>query len=92
MIHFGQNRSDVRKYHTWICLQSWPLAGRVILLNVMGHFSDTLMAVCSTLSSVLPAADEHIEKFLLTVNQSNIYDINIDQYLIWLKYNTVEPN
>jgi hypothetical protein len=24
-----------------MCLQSWPLAGRVILLKVIGHFSDT---------------------------------------------------
>lgn len=31
----------------------------------MGHLSDTLIAVCSTLSSVPPADDELNEKFLL---------------------------
>lgn len=38
--------------------------------NVMGHFSDTLMAVCSTPSSplrvVLPAEAATLLKFLLT--------------------------
>lgn len=34
-----------------MCLQSWPLAGSWIRLNVIGHFRDTLMAVCSTPSS-----------------------------------------
>ena len=52
-----------------MCLQSWPLAGRVILLKVIGHFRETLIAVCSTLSSVTPPADEHNEKFLFTVDQ-----------------------
>lgn len=33
--------------------QSWPRAGSWILRKVMGHFRDTLMAVCSTPSSPL---------------------------------------
>lgn len=41
-------------------------------LNVMGHFKDTLMAVCSTPSSplrvVLPAEAATLLKFLLTEN------------------------
>lgn len=36
---------------TCICLHSWPLAGKDILLNVIGHFRETFMAVCSTPSS-----------------------------------------
>lgn len=40
-------RYDSRSKHC-ICLQSWPLAGNVIFLKVMGHFKDILMAVCST--------------------------------------------
>ena len=60
-----------RNQLTWMCLQSWPLAGRVILLKVIGHLSDTLIAVCSTMSSAPPEDDEHREKFLLTADQSN---------------------
>ena len=31
-----------------MCLHSCPRAGNAIRLKVMGHLSDTLMAVCST--------------------------------------------
>lgn len=34
-----------------MCLQSCPLAGSWIRLNVIGHLRDTLIAVCSTPSS-----------------------------------------
>ena len=34
-----------------MCLQSWPRAGSIIRLKVMGHLRDTLIAVCSTESS-----------------------------------------
>lgn len=33
-----------------MCLHSCPLAGNVILLNVIGHFNETFKAVCSTAS------------------------------------------
>lgn len=36
---------------TCMCLQSCPLAGSWIRLNVIGHLRDTLIAVCSTPSS-----------------------------------------
>ena len=75
--------TDLTRSHTWICLQSWPLAGRVILLNVIGHFRDTLIAVCSTLSSVPPTADEHNEKFLLTANQSKWHKCQHLFYCSW---------
>lgn len=56
---------------TWTCLQSWPRAGSWIRRNVMGHFRDTLMAVCSTPSSplrvVLPDEAATLLKFRLTV-------------------------
>lgn len=56
---------------TCTCLQSWPLAGSWILRNVIGHFRDTLMAVCSTPSSplrvALPEEAATLLKFLLTV-------------------------
>ncbi len=55
---------------TWTCLQSCPRAGSWMRRKVMGHFSDTLMAVCSTPSSpfrvVLPAEAATLLKFLLT--------------------------
>lgn len=37
-----------------MCLHSLPRAGRVILLKVIGHFKETLTAVCSTPSSLDP--------------------------------------
>lgn len=56
---------------TWTCLQSWPRAGSWMRRNVMGHFRDTLMAVCSTPSSplrvVLPDEAATLLKFRLTV-------------------------
>jgi len=55
---------------TWTCLQSCPRAGSWMRRKVMGHFSDTLMAVCSTPSSpfrgVLPAEAATLLKFRLT--------------------------
>ena len=36
-----------------MCLQSAPLAGNFIFLNVTGHFNETLTPVCSILSSEL---------------------------------------
>lgn len=55
---------------TWTCLQSCPRAGSWMRRKVMGHFRDTLMAVCSTPSSpfsvVLPAEAATLLKFLLT--------------------------
>lgn len=41
---------DSRSKHC-MCLHSWPRAGNIIRRNVIGHLSDTLMAVCSTPSS-----------------------------------------
>lgn len=43
-------RYDSRSKHC-MCLHSWPRAGSIIRRNVIGHLSDTLMAVCSTPSS-----------------------------------------
>lgn len=58
---------------TWTCLQSCPRAGSWMRRNVMGHFRDTLMAVCSTPSSplrvVLPEEAATLLKFRLTVGQ-----------------------
>lgn len=58
---------------TWTCLQSWPRAGSWMRRNVMGHFRDTLMAVCSTPSSplrvVLPDEAATLLKFRLTAGQ-----------------------
>lgn len=58
---------------TWTCLQSWPRAGSWMRRNVMGHFRDTLMAVCSTPSSplrvVLPDEAATLLKFRLTVGR-----------------------
>lgn len=52
---------------TCMCLQSCPLAGNVILRQVMGHFNGTFIAVCSTPSSPLTALlGGTLEKFLLT--------------------------
>lgn len=42
-------RYDSKSKHC-MCLHSCPRAGNVILLNVIGHFSDTLSDVCSTTS------------------------------------------
>lgn len=58
---------------TCTCLQSWPRAGSCMRRNVMGHFRDTLMAVCSTPSSplrvVLPEEAATLLKFRLTVSE-----------------------
>lgn len=58
---------------TCTCLQSWPRAGSCMRRNVMGHFRDTLMAVCSTPSSplrvVLPEEAATLLKFRLTVEE-----------------------
>lgn len=43
---------DSRSKH-WMCLHSWPRAGNVIRLNVIGHFRETFKAVCSTASRSL---------------------------------------
>lgn len=59
---------------TWTCLQSWPLAGSRIRWNVIGHFNDTLMAVCSTPSSQAPPTDTPtLLKFLFTAQRHSIY-------------------
>lgn len=60
---------------TWTCLQSWPLAGSCIRRKVIGHFRETLMAVCSTpsspLSVALPDDAATLLKFLLTLRQKD---------------------
>lgn len=67
---------------TWTCLQSWPLAGSCIRRKVIGHLSETLMAVCSTpsspLSVALPDDAATLLKFLLTLTQKKI-DECLDQ-------------
>ncbi len=50
---FRKKFEENKFQNTWICLQSEPLAGNVILLKVIGHLSETLIAVCSTPSSTL---------------------------------------
>lgn len=65
---------------TWTCLQSWPRAGSWMRRNVMGHFRDTLMAVCSTPSSplrvVLPDEAATLLKFLLTVGwEARVHEV-----------------
>lgn len=50
---------------TWIWRHSAPLAGSLIFLNVTGHFSETFMPVCWTLSSEL------LKNHFLTVNGNN---------------------
>jgi hypothetical protein len=66
-----QTPGDAPGTLTWTCLQSCPRAGSWMRRNVMGHFRDTLMAVCSTPSSplrvVLPEEAATLLKFLLTV-------------------------
>lgn len=59
-------RYDSRSKH-WMCLHSCPLAGSVILLKVIGHFRETLRAVCSTASLSLSfrLGPEVLLKFLL---------------------------
>lgn len=57
---------------TCMCLHSWPLAGSVIRLKVIGHFNETLIAVCSTPSSPLNELDGTLLKFLLTEKKNNI--------------------
>lgn len=69
--HFHRPRSTFSfrydsKSKQWICLQSCPRAGRAILLNVIGHFNETLIAVCSTPSSPFIIAWPVIWKCLLT--------------------------
>lgn len=58
---------------TCTCLQSCPRAGSWIRRNVMGHLSDTLMAVCSTPSSpfsvVFPEDAATLLKFLFTARR-----------------------
>lgn len=58
---------------TCTCLQSCPLAGSWIRRNVIGHFRDTLMAVCSTPSSpfsvAFPEDAATLLKFLLTAEK-----------------------
>lgn len=50
-----------------MCLHSWPRAGSIIRRNVIGHLSDTLMAVCSTPSSPFKVLlFVTLVKFLLT--------------------------
>lgn len=59
LLHTGQRQEPRSQFNCryaskskhCMCLQSWPRAGNVIRLNVMGHFNETLMAVCSTPSS-----------------------------------------
>ena len=75
-----------------MCLQSWPLAGRVILLKVIGHFKETLIAVCSTLSSVAPPADEHNEKFLFTVDLYKRRKVNSQNIVPFHKENNDPPS
>lgn len=42
-------RYDSRSKHC-VCLQSWPLAGNVMRLYVIGHFRGTFIDVCSMTS------------------------------------------
>ncbi|XP_067255117.1 RING finger protein 122 isoform X2 [Chanodichthys erythropterus] len=56
-------------------LQSWPLAGSWMRRKVIGHLSETLMAVCSTPSSPLrPGVPGMVPllKFLLTVKKDEL--------------------
>ena len=55
---------------TCMCLQSCPRAGNWIRMQVIGHLSGTLMAVCSTPSSpLIVELLVTLEKFLLTVRR-----------------------
>ena len=77
-------RYDSRSKH-WMCLQSCPLAGSPIRRKVMGHLSDTLIAVCSTPSSPLLFMGLLLVtpvKFLLT----EIMTVNTYIYIIWVIY------
>ena len=71
---------------TWICLQSCPLAGSVIRRKVIGHFNETLIAVCSTPSSfnalLLVAA---LVKFLLTENRkyTELFTPWLSKYIVF---------
>lgn len=56
----SKHLSRLKYFPTCTCLQSWPLAGSWMRLNVIGQFSEILMAVCSTPSSPFrpaPATD-----------------------------------
>ena len=62
-------RYDSRSRHC-MCLQSCPRAGILIFRYVMGHFNDTLIAVCSTPSStaldiVVPLAADVLKLYLI---------------------------
>lgn len=62
---------DSRSKHC-TCLHSCPRAGSVILLNVMGHLSETLRDVCSTASLSLSAKlDVGLLKFFLILATHN---------------------
>ena len=55
---------------TCMCLQSCPLAGSWIRIQVIGHLRGTLIAVCSTPSSpLIVELFVTLEKFLLTVKR-----------------------
>lgn len=58
-----------------MCRQSWPRAGSWMRRNVIGHFNDTLMAVCSTPSSPFSPGVPAIEpllKFLFTEDKVQV--------------------
>lgn len=74
------NEGRIKRHKiTWMCRQSWPLAGSWIRRKVIGHFRDTLIAVCSTPSSPLgPGVPGMLPllKFLLTEEGNLIFSIN----------------
>jgi len=58
---------------TCMCLQSCPRAGKAIRRNVIGHFSEILIPVCSTPSSPFdsPLPEPALVKLRLTGNERN---------------------
>ena len=56
-LHDSFREFIVRKFSKskhWMCLQSLPLAGSLMACWVMGHFKETVIAVCSIASSDTP--------------------------------------
>ena len=68
----NKNNGESYTKLTCMCLHSWPLAGSVIRLKVIGHFNETLIAVCSTPSSPFNEFGAALLKFLLTEKKNNI--------------------
>ena len=62
----GRKPHANKEVPTCICLQSWPRAGRLMHRYVMGHLSDTLIAVCSTSSPFMGLLAAALVKLRLT--------------------------